>query len=96
MAFLTMSLAEIFQSFNMRSQRGSLFMLKKNNKWLLGAAALALVLTTVVIEIPFLAKAFEFVSIGWEEYAIAFSLGLSIIPLVEIVKFFQRLFAKKK
>ena len=96
MAFLTMSLAEIFQSFNMRSQRGSLFMLKKNNKWLLGAAALALVLTTVVIEIPFLAKAFEFVPIGWEEYAIAFSLGLSIIPLVEIVKFFQRIFAKKK
>ena len=96
MAFLTMSLAEIFQSFNMRSQRGSLFMMRKQNKWLLGAAALALVLTTVVIEVPFLAKAFEFVTIGWEEYAIAFSLGLSIIPLVEIVKFFQRIIAKKK
>ncbi len=96
MAFLTMSLAEIFQSFNMRSQRGSLFMMNKQNKWLLGAAALALVLTTVVIEVPFLAKAFEFVTIGWEEYAIAFSLGLSIIPLVEIVKFFQRIIAKKK
>ncbi len=96
MAFLTMSLAEIFQSFNMRSQRGSIFMLTKQNKWLLGAAALALVLTTVVIEVPFLARAFEFVSIGWEEYAIAFSLGLSIIPLVEVVKFFQRLATKSK
>ena len=96
MAFLTMSLAEIFQSFNMRSQRGSLFMMNKQNKWLFGAAALALVLTTVVIEVPFLANAFEFVTIGWEEYAIAFSLGLSIIPLVEIVKFFQRIIAKKK
>ena len=96
MAFLTMSLAEIFQSFNMRSQRGSIFMLNKQNKWLLGAAALALVLTTVVIEVEPLANAFEFVKIGWEEYAIAFSLGLSIIPLVEIVKFFQRLVAKLK
>ena len=96
MAFLTMSLAEIFQSFNMRSQRGSIFMLTKQNKWLLGASALAFVLTTVVIEVPFLASAFEFVSIGWEEYAIAFILGLSIIPLVEVVKLFQRLASKYK
>lgn len=96
MAFLTMSLAEIFQSFNMRSQRGSLFSLKKQNKWLLGSAALAFVLTTVVIEVPFLAKAFEFAVIGWEEYAIAFLLGLSIIPLVEIVKLIQRGISKSK
>lgn len=96
MAFLTMSLAEIFQSFNMRSQRGSLFSLKKQNKWLLGSAALAFVLTTVVIEVPFLAKAFEFAVIGWEEYAIAFLLGLSIIPLVEIVKLIQRGISKNK
>lgn len=96
MAFLTMSLAEIFQSFNMRSQRGSLFSLKKQNKWLIGSAVLALILTTVVIEVPFLAKAFEFAVIGWEEYAIAFLLGLSIIPLVEIIKLIQRTIAKRK
>ncbi len=96
MAFLTMSLAEIFQSFNMRSQRGSLFSLKRQNKWLLGSAVLALVLTTVVIEIPFLAKAFEFATIGWDEYLVAFLLGFSIIPLVEIVKLFQRLVGKGK
>lgn len=96
MAFLTMSLAEIFQSFNMRSQRGSIFAMKKQNKWLLGAAALALVLTTVVIEVPFLARAFEFEVIGFEEYGIAFGLGISIIPLVEIVKAIQRMLSKTK
>lgn len=96
MAFLTMSLAEIFQSFNMRSQRGSIFAMKKQNKWLLGAAALALVLTTVVIEVPFLARAFEFEVIGFEEYGIAFALGISIIPLVEIVKAIQRMLSKTK
>ncbi len=96
MAFLTMSLAEIFQSFNMRSQRGSIFSLKKQNKWLIGSAVLALILTTVVIEVPFLAKAFEFAVIGWEEYGIAFLLGLSIIPLVEIVKLIQRAISKNK
>lgn len=96
MAFLTMSLAEIFQSFNMRSQRGSIFSLKKQNKWLIGSAVLAFILTTVVIEVPFLAKAFEFAVIGWEEYGIAFLLGLSIIPLVEIVKLIQRAISKNK
>ncbi len=96
MAFLTMSLAEIFQSFNMRSQRGSIFSLKKQNKWLIGSAVLAFILTTVVIEVPFLAKAFDFALIGWEEYSIAFLLGLSIIPLVEIVKLIQRAISKNK
>ena len=84
-----------FVWWTIRSQRGSLFSLKKQNKWLLGSAALALVLTTVVIEVPFLAEAFEFAVIGWEEYAIAFVLGLSIIPLVEMVKLIQRAFTKK-
>ncbi len=96
MAFLTMSLAEIFQSFNMRSQRGSLFSLKEQNKWLIGSGVLALILTTVVIEVPFLARAFEFAVIDWEEYAIAFLLGLSIIPLVEFVKLIQRGINKNK
>ena len=35
MAFVTLSLAEIFHSFNMRSQRGSLFHIKHLNPCLL-------------------------------------------------------------
>ena len=38
MAFVTMSMAEIFHSFNMRSQRGSLFSIKGLNKTLTIAA----------------------------------------------------------
>ena len=34
---LTMSMAEIFHSFNMRSQRGSVFALKGQNMYLWGA-----------------------------------------------------------
>ena len=60
MAFLTMSMAEIFHSFNMRSQRGSIFKLKTQNGILWGAGALSLILTTLVIEVPFLADAFDF------------------------------------
>ena len=50
----------------------------------------SLVLTTAVIEIPFLAAAFNFTPIDLEEYAIALGLAVLIIPIMEIVKFIQR------
>lgn len=90
MAFLTLSMAEIFQSFNMRSRRESIFTIKKQNLWLWGAGVLALILTTVVIYVPFLETAFEFTHINLMEYFIALGLAILIIPLVEIVKFIQR------
>ncbi len=95
MAFLTMSMAEIFHCFNMRSQRGSIFSLKSQNKMLIIAAIFSLVATTAVCEIPFLANAFGFTSVEPLEYAIAIGLGFLIIPIVEIVKLFQRLYYKK-
>ncbi len=96
MAFLTMSMTEIFHSFNMRSRRQSLFTLSKQNLWLWGSAALALLLTTVVIEIPALAALFEFTTISMKEYGIAMGLAILIIPIVEIVKAFQRASARRK
>lgn len=90
MAFLTMSMAEIFHSFNMRSQRGSIFKLGSQNKVLLGAAVLTLILTTLVCEIPFLASAFGFTSVSFMEYIIAIVLGVLVIPVVELVKMIQR------
>ena len=94
MAFLTMSMAEIFQSFNMRSRRGSLFTLKKQNVMLWGAAGLALLLTTAVIYVPFLKNLFGFTEISLAEYGMALALAILIIPAVELVKLFQRLAAR--
>ena len=94
MAFLTMSMAEIFHSFNMRSQRGSIFRLKGQNKILLGAAVVTLIATTLVCEVPVLANAFGFSAVTMAEYFIAIGLGVLVIPIVEIVKFVQRKTAK--
>jgi len=94
MAFLTMSMAEIFQAFNMRSRHGSIFTMKKQNAVLWLAGALALVLTTAVIYIPFMANAFGFEHITIAEYFIALGIAFLIIPLVELTKCFERL-AKK-
>ena len=96
MAFLTMSMCEIFHSFNMRSQRKSVFSLGSHNKVLWAAMLGSLLLTTLVLEVPFLANAFGFTPISWTEYAVALGLAVLVIPIVEIVKFFQRKFGKKQ
>ena len=50
----------------------------------------SLVLTTVVIEVPVVADAFNFTPIDLHEYAIALGLAVLIIPIMEVVKFVQR------
>ncbi len=94
MAFLTMSMAEIFHSINMRSQRKSIFQLKTHNKVLYLAAIATVVLTSLVCEIPFLANAFEFASVSLEEYLVAVGIGFLVVPIVELVKFIQRKLGK--
>ena len=96
MAFLTMSMCEIFHSFNLRSQRKSIFSLKGQNKVLWAAMIGSLALTTLLLEVPFLADAFGFTPIGWDEYAISMGLAILVVPIVEIVKMFQRMAAKRK
>ena len=96
MAFLTMSMCEIFHSFNMRSQRQSVFSLHGQNKILWVAMIGSLALTTAVLEIPFLANAFGFTPVGFTEYGVALLLAVMVIPIVEAVKFFQRKASAKK
>ncbi len=96
MAFLTMSMAEIFHSFNMRSTRGSIFKIKKQNMLLFGAMIASLALTTAVIYIPGVSDAFKFEHISIAEYFTAMGLAFIMIPAVEIIKFLQRRFSKNK
>ncbi len=94
MAFLAMSMCEIFHSFNLRSQRKSIFGLHSHNKILWVAMLGSLVLTTLVIEVGPIARAFGFTPIGLTEYGIAMGLAILVIPVVEIVKLIQRKLAK--
>lgn len=90
MAFLTMSMCEIFHSFNLRSQRNSVFSLHGQNPVLWAAMIGSLILTAAVLEVPFLANAFGFTPVGVAEYGVALCLAVLVIPVVEAVKFFQR------
>ena len=95
-AFLTMSMCEIFHAYNMRSQRQSIFALKTHNKLLWGAMILSLLLTLLVIYVPFLSGIFSLQALTIRELAVALGLSISIIPLVEAVKGIQRHMNRKK
>ncbi|MBR6966710.1 MAG: cation-translocating P-type ATPase [Clostridia bacterium] len=96
MAFLTLSMIEIFHSFNMRSRTQSIFSLKKQNFWLWGTLAFSLLITAAVIFVPFLRQLFSFSPITFIEYFTAMGLALSVIPVVEAVKAVRRSLSRKK
>lgn len=89
MAFLTLSMAEIFHSFNMRSLKKSIFQMKGQNKFLGLAMLVSLIATTAVIYIPFLSNAFGFEHISFAEYGVSILLALLVIPIVELSKLIQ-------
>ena len=96
MAFITLNMVEIFHCFNMRSRRASIFHMKKQNKWLWGAAFLALVLTLVVVEVDALSMIFFGVEhLEPKGMITALALGFLIIPLVEIYKAIMRAVEKE-
>ncbi|HKM33376.1 MAG TPA: calcium-translocating P-type ATPase, PMCA-type [Lachnospiraceae bacterium] len=95
MAFLTLSMAEICHSFNMRSLKKSVFTMSKQNKFLWGAMLISLISTTAVIYIPFLSNAFGFTPISIEEYVVSLLISITIIPIVELTKLVQRVFDKR-
>lgn len=95
MAFLTLSMAEIFHALNMRSLNGSIFKMKTQNPWLICAGILSFILTTAVIEIDFLSNAFSLANLNIREYGISLLLSLTVIPIVETVKAIMKKIKKK-
>ena len=90
MAFLTLSMTEIFHAFNMRSRRQSLFSQPTQNKWLWATMVFSLVMTFAVVFIPFMRDAFSFAVISFKEYLAAMGIAICIIPLVELIKLAER------
>lgn len=89
MAFLTLSLSEIFHSLNMRSRTHSILRLKAHNKYLFGAMLLSLVLTLSVIYIPGLNTLFDLTALSSGDLLTGTGIAFLIIPVVEIVKRIQ-------
>ena len=95
MAFITLCVCEMLHAWNMRSLKGSIFTMKKHNKVLIGDILLSAILTVPVLFIPALRNMFSLVSLSGMNYLWAFIAGACIVPVVEIVKCFQRAADKK-
>ena len=84
-----MSMAEIVHSFNLRSREKSVFALKTHNKILWGTMFASFLLTSLVIFVPFLQRAFSFMPITFWEYVLALFIGALILPISEAVKYLK-------
>lgn len=101
MAFLTMSMTEIFHAYNNRSDR-SIFRIRPDNKIMWAAMLGSLLLTTAVIYIPKVNSAFGFANadgtacITAAEYFVALAMAFAIVPIVEIQKLITNAVKKNK
>jgi Ca2+-transporting ATPase len=95
MAFMTLSMCEIFHSFNMRSRDKSIFVLKGRNPYIWGATLLSAVLTFGVVYIPKVNDVFDLVAISGQNLAVALGLAILIIPIVEVKKLVQKSIRKR-
>jgi len=95
MAFASLALIQLAHSMNARSATESIFKLGfLKNRYLLGAIGIAATLQISVIAIPGLNTIFRVTHLTGVQWVWVAGLSIAIIPIVETVKFFKRLFRK--
>ncbi len=91
MAFVTLSLCELFRAYTVRSERLSIFKMGVlSNKFMQYAIGLSLVLLMLVVNVPFLQPIFNTTFLSLREWMVV--IGLAVIPAIseEITKFILR------
>ena len=95
MAFVTLSLCELFRAYTVRSERASIFQIGVfSNKYMQMAVGLSILLLLLVISLPILQPIFNTHFMTPQEWVVV--LVLSFLPAIaeEITKFFLRMRAK--
>lgn len=91
MAFVTLSLAELFRAYTVRSERASVFQIGFfSNRYMQYAVGLSIALLLIVCAVPFLQPIFNTHFLTGREWSVV--LGLALMPAVaeEITKFLLR------
>ncbi len=92
-AFSLLALSPLLHAFNCRSNTRSLFsQVPLLPKALVGAVAVSAAIHLVAVLVPGLRPVFQTFSMDSREWALLLALSASIIPAVEIVKLFVRMF----
>jgi Ca2+-transporting ATPase len=97
MSFVVLAASQLFYSLSMRNATKSIFQVGLfTNKYLVGAIIIGVVLQLGVVEIPFLANAFNVHNLPVNDWILV--IVFAIIPLAvnEIIKFFMRTAEKRE
>ncbi len=96
LTFLTISFLELFQAFNIRSERQSLFRCGIFSNKILLVTVLVAILINVLLVVSPLAAAFGLVKLTAVQWLTVFGVSLSIIPVGELYKLALRLVTRRK
>ncbi len=94
MAFMTLSMAQLFHAFNIKSDHSVFNKQVFNNKYLWGAFIIGFGAQLIVMYTPGLHNVFELESLSMINMSIAIGLAFCTIIVVEIVKVFKKTFNK--
>ncbi|MPY74883.1 MAG: HAD-IC family P-type ATPase [Alphaproteobacteria bacterium] len=90
MAFTTLTLFQLFNVVNARSDERSAFVNLFTNHWLWSAVGLSLVLHVAVIYVPFLQSAFSTIPLSIGDWIICVAMASSVLWLRELSKVVNR------
>ena len=94
MAFITLSISELFHAFNLKSKKSVFSKTVFNNKYLWGAFFFGLILQFIVVYVPFFANLFKLVPLDLTHELTALGLAACVLPIVELTKIIRKMFQK--
>ena len=90
-AFIVLSCAQLFHSFNCRNEKESIFKIGFfTNKKLILAVVISFLLQMVVVYVPFLQKIFKTENLGMFDWVLVITVSSFPLWAMEIVKIFKR------
>ncbi len=84
--FTTLVFAQLFNTFNSRSENTSAFRHMFTNRWLWASVALGAALQFAVVELPPLQAAFGTVALGWSQWGVAVAMASLVLWFDELRK----------
>ena len=96
LTFIVISFAELFQAFNIRSERQSLFKSGIFTNKILLFTVLGGIAVNILLAISPLKYAFGLDCLNWKHWFIAAGVAFTVIPVGEVYKFAVRLISRRR
>lgn len=91
MAFITLSAAQLFHAFNVKSHKSIFHKQIFNNPYLWGAALIGALFQMIIVTVPLFQDIFNLSTLSLSNLIIALSLSASTILICEVVKLINRI-----